>query len=289
MIPQTMRVETINVCNEKCYFCPYPDLSRDKGKMTEELYRHILKQHSVISNPKLLFPANIGEPLLDKRLPYFIEIASKEFGYKEIATFSNATLLNLDTAKALIKAGLKEIMLTLHGLKEQNFVEITGFKDYNLVKKNIINFILLNTEMGNPVKIFLDIYSEYTVEEAQKDDVVKVALENNVHLTLEPLINTHNWAGKKGEIKNLRNVGCDRIYNQFGVLHNGNVNPCCVDTEGQYIFGNANDSSLLEIFSGNMRKHLVEMEKTNNLHKISLCKYCDLDCHKKIEPAVLSC
>lgn len=273
-IPPTMRVETISYCNESCSFCPYPNLKREKGRISFDLFEKIVEEHSQISGAKLLMPANVGEPLLDPRIFDFLKLATKR--YQTVSMFTNSTLLNEDRARRLIDSGLSEIMFTLHGLTEEYFRNITGHQDYQAVRENIARFVELNQQSGSPIRVYFNIYSPHKREDVLSDDLVAQCQDTGVALSIHSLEDIHNWGGLLPSERKEREVGCPRIYDQFGVLHDGRVVPCCVDSEARYILGDVNCQSLQEIFSAEKYATLVEKEIAGALRDIPLCRYCDM-------------
>lgn len=274
-IPALMRIETTNYCNEACSFCPYPTLEREKGRMSFDLFDKVTDEHSQIEGGKILFPATIGEPLLDKRIFDFVRLAAEKYG--KVSMFTNSSLLDEERARKLIESGLTEIMFTLHGLTADYFRKITGFKDYERVRENIARFIELNAAEGSPVTVFFNIYSPHERDTVLADDLASRSMELGLNLTIHSMEDAHNWAGLMASEREERTKGCGRIYSQFGVLYDGRVVPCCVDSEARYPLGNVNNQSLNEIFSSERYLHLVRKEQERMLRDISLCQYCDLN------------
>lgn len=274
-IPSLMRVETFTYCNEECKFCPYTKLTRKKGSMSFELFNRLVDEHSLTcEDAKILFPATVGEPLLDNRIFDFVKIAAQN--YKNVAMFSNASLLYKNNAEKLIKSGLTEIMLTLHGLTEEAYTNITNYNGYYSVKRNIVDFIETNAAYGYPVNVYLDIYTEASKEDIDSDELVNKARNHNINLFIKPIEDTHNWGGSVGKNEIIRNYGCKRIYNQFAVLFDGTIVPCVIDYDASYILGDANKNSLDEIFNGEEYAKLVNCEKENTLCDIKLCEHCNI-------------
>lgn len=274
-IPRTMRIEISNVCNERCSICPYMNMKRKKWYMDEAIFEKALQEHSKIFDANLLFPANVWEPLIDTRIYSFIYKAKSSYNYKHIAMFSNATLLSKDNFDLLVTSWLTELMLTLHGLKEDNFKNITWFNDYPTVRNNIINAMRANKEKNMPVKIFLDIYSEYPVDEVNKDEIVHVANECWVKLSILQMKDTHTWWWKINAVRK-RSIWCKRIYDQFWVLWNWDIVPCCIDVEWDYLLGNIQEKTLQEIFSDTSYLKLITLEKDKKISDLKLCEYCTI-------------
>lgn len=273
LIPRIMRIENISYCNERCTICPYHELRRTKGAMKEDLFEKLIIEHSSsVSNPKLIFPASIGEPFLDSNFLNKIGFAKKY--YKSIATFSNASILTEEIFLKYIECGGTELMLTLHGFTEKMHLDITQTKLYWIVRSNIENIAELNFKLGSPIEIYLDVYAYYS-DECMKyvGEISKMGVK--VHWL--DLKYTHNWGGRiTGYSKKKVHNNCERIYEQFGIQYNGNVVPCCIDIEGSYILGNANDQSLKEIFASKKYIELIESERKGLIRNYSLCANCNV-------------
>lgn len=272
-IPRTMRIENISSCNEKCTICPYGELKRKKGIMSDELYEKLVIEHSSsVDNPKLIFPASIGEPFLDGQFLDKISFARKY--YCNIATFSNASVLSKDIFLRYIQCGGSELMLTLHGFTENMHAKITRSNLYRIVRTNIEDIAALNYSVGSPIKIYLDIYAEESVECL---DYINMMVKLGVKAYRFDMEATHNWGGRvNGYSKRVVHNYCNRIYEQFGVQHNGNVVPCCTDVEGQYILGNANHQTLSQIFASKRYFDLVKAERRGTINDNPLCALCNV-------------
>ena len=272
-IPQIMRVENTNSCNERCMICPYENSRRNKGEMDNELFEKIIIEHSSsVDNPKLIFPASIGEPFLDRCFLDKVSFASKY--YTSIATFTNASMLSKDVFLKYIQCGGTELMLTLHGFTKKMHTYITTTELYDTVRSNIEMVAETNSAVQVPITLFLDVYA------ADSDDcmcfIAKMTdLGVNAHrIDIEKI---HNWGGNINQYsKRGKHNDCHRIYEQFGVQYNGAVVPCCIDFEGKYILGDASKQSLKNIFSSSKYDQLVNLEKHGCIRNNSLCSLCNL-------------
>lgn len=274
-VPSTMRVENIAFCNLKCNICPYADIKRHKGIMTDYLFEKIINEHSsVTKNPKLIFPASVGEPFLDDKFLKRVEFASKK--YTTISTFTNATMLSKDNFLKYVNNGGNELMLTLHGFTKSSYELITKSNEYDRVYNNIVSIAKINHKINNPITIYLDVYSAKSVQcDRFIDEMNEYGLIAQ-HINLNQI---HNWGGVIPKSKRIRSsINCERIHQQFGVLYDGTVVPCCIDYEGNYPLGNANNSSLVDIFSSLAYQTLLENDKAKSLHDhVSICKYCNIN------------
>ncbi|MEN2994549.1 MAG: GTP 3',8-cyclase MoaA [Thermodesulfovibrio sp.] len=121
-----LRISVTDRCNLRCIYC-----------MPEEGISKILPHSEILSYEEILQIVEIGvdlgitniritggEPLLRKDIVNFIERLAKTKGIKDIGMTTNGILLK-KFAKALYKAGLKRVNISLDSLDENKFRKIT--------------------------------------------------------------------------------------------------------------------------------------------------------------------
>lgn len=273
VVPSVMRVENISYCNEKCIICPYSKSTRKPGVMKQALFEKIVLEHAAIARiPKLIFPASIGEPLLDEL--FFDRVAFASSVYSSIAVFTNSTLLDDRAIRRYIDAGGTELMLTLHGYSREMHKYITKTDTYEMVRRNIEHAARVNIEQGKPITIYLDIYAD---ESVACRNFIDEMIQFGVLVQRLDLSKTHNWGGEVNCFSQRSNSRfCRRIYEQFGVQYDGTVVPCCIDTEGRYKLGNVAQSSLTEIFSSANYNDLTQIEMRGQIRTNTLCAQCNI-------------
>ena len=107
-------LEIIENCNLKCSFCSRGDR---KGVYDKKVLKNIIKMYYDKGFKKLIFTG--GEPLLHPDLDELISFA-KPFGF-ELAIQTNGILLTRGMSKRLKKAGLDQILMSIHS--HLSFVE----------------------------------------------------------------------------------------------------------------------------------------------------------------------
>ena len=277
-IPKTIRIENTKLCNETCTFCPYT-MEEGKGKhMSEEIYHLALSQHRELGGDKILFPSTLGEPLLSRHFEDWVKIASTQYGYSEIHTFSNATVLHPERANRLMDNGLTGIMFTLHGLTQEYFQEITGFKYYDRVVDNIRYFAQENARRKHPVKVFLTIYSPHHKAFVEEHSLVRELKDLGVILTIHDMSELHNWGGdiqvNESKLHAEHQIPCKRLWSQIGIAYNGDIVMCCCDYSGSVKLGNINESSLQDIFFLGEHKKIRDLHQLGESSKIKVCSEC---------------
>ena len=125
----TIEIETYNRCNNICPFCPVNrnDDPRKPHFMDENLFNSIIDQlhHMDYRGYISLFSNN--EPLLDKRIFRFIEIAKEKLPNAKHALFTNGLLLDVEKF--------------LHLVNHLDLLIIDNYDDnFNLTGREITHF-----------------------------------------------------------------------------------------------------------------------------------------------------
>src|SRR4029077_3643696 len=104
VLPEIVQIESTNICNAKCVFCPRDEMHRRQGVMSLELFRKIVDECAELGITHVRVH-NYGEPFLDRHLTAKVRYA-KEKGIKEVGMISNGSLITEKIARGVIEAGL---------------------------------------------------------------------------------------------------------------------------------------------------------------------------------------
>src|SRR5687768_1461423 len=110
-LPEIVQIESTNICNAKCVFCPRDDMHRRQGVMSFELFRKIVDECAELGITHVRVH-NYGEPFIDRRLVEKVRYA-KQKGIKEVGMISNGSLITDDVARGIIDAGLDAINISV--------------------------------------------------------------------------------------------------------------------------------------------------------------------------------
>lgn len=274
-------VEITNICNLNCNFCP--KTSRKLKFMEKEDFEKVVK--SIKPYTDHVYLHLMGEPFLNKNIKTFLDICS-EYELKVNIT-TNGTLIN-EVKEILINAeSLRQINFSLHSF-EANDSNI----DFNEYLDNIINFIkeanektgvictlrLWNQDLkykaSNDMNVDILTYlqEQFHVQEDVKETLkVKNSfkLRDRVYISMGQKF---MWPSLETEELGER-AFCYGLRDQIGVLVDGTVVPCCLDSEGNIPLGNIfknsmseiiNSKRAMDIYDGFSRRRAVE----------ELCKKC---------------
>ncbi|MEY4503959.1 MAG: hypothetical protein RL154_251 [Pseudomonadota bacterium] len=93
-------------------------------------------------------------------------------------------------------------------------------------------------------------------------------LAAKIRLNYAPLF---EWASLNNQVYN--DSYCHAPFDQFGILSNGKVVPCCLDKDGIIELGNIKTESLKDILSS-QRVQIMKSNFKNNIVVEELCKHC---------------
>lgn len=156
-------IETSSLCNRKCNYCPVAYYPRQKIDMPEIVFFRIINQLAEKKYRGMIGLHWYNEPLLDKRLFKFIEYARSRCPKSHIYFATNGDFLDINTFKALIKAGINHITISLH--KEDfsddlhKFLDSLDKKDKKYIHINPLGYIcnragaLRELEILKPIKL----------------------------------------------------------------------------------------------------------------------------------------
>src|SRR5512138_2546427 len=88
-LPDIVQIESTNICNAKCVFCPRDEMERKQGVMSWELFTRIVDECVTLGIPTIRLH-NYGEAFIDRRLVEKIRYA-KDQGIREIGIISNGS------------------------------------------------------------------------------------------------------------------------------------------------------------------------------------------------------
>src|SRR5215204_3238492 len=99
IMPEIVQIESTNICNAKCVFCPRDEMHRRQGIMSRELFRKVVDECAELGITHVRVH-NYGEAFLDRYLTEKVKYA-KDKGIKEVGMISNGSLITEKVARAV--------------------------------------------------------------------------------------------------------------------------------------------------------------------------------------------
>jgi sulfatase maturation enzyme AslB (radical SAM superfamily) len=266
-MPDIVQIESTNICNAKCVFCPRDEMLRRQGIMTVELFRKIVDECAELGITHVRMH-NYGEAFMDRKLVEKVRYA-KQKGIREVGMISNGSLITEPVARGMIDAGLDAINISVDASGKEVFESTRIGLKYDKVIANIERLVRLRGESGKRrPKLILSFVRQNNSADEQAFIEHWKSIADKIHVT-----DLHNWAGTLNTQSDV-NYPCYRPWLTFTVLWDGRVSLCCADFDGKTILGDLNTHSIAEVWNAEpyrkvRREHLESGGP-------DICRACDL-------------
>ncbi len=255
-------LEITNNCNLNCSFCIGND--RNKKFLSKEEFNLLLDK--LEGYTKYLYFHVMGEPLLHPLINEFIDLASLRY-YVNIT--SNGYLIK----RVEDNKNIRQINLSLHSF------DVRYNKDFDDYMNDIFNSVDTLVANNTIVKYRLWVNSEYKEKILNKlNDKYDVAIGDNKSLKLADNIyyeveEEFIWPSMDNDYYN-EEGSCRGLRDHIGILVDGTVVPCCLDSAGIINLGNIYKQELNDIIGSDLIK---EMKRgfLNNKKVHELCRKCN--------------
>lgn len=254
-------IETTNLCNLNCDFCIKN--RRKKEIMTIQNFKIILSKIKNYTN--YIYLHILGEPLLNPKLNEFILLSSNEGFNINITT--NGYLID----KIKDNKNIRQVNISLHSFDIKYNVELKKYLNniFDSVEELIKNDTYVSLRLWVKNKYSEDIINE--VNNYYKLNITKnTKIKENLFFNFEkqfiwPDLNNsyYNESGK-----------CYGLTDHIGILVDGTIVPCCLDTLGIINLGNIFKEEIDEILNKKTVIKMIEGFK-NNKKEMELCKHCN--------------
>lgn len=285
-------VEITNICNLRCDFCP--DTKRHLKHMTIEEFSHIAKEINPFTD--YIYFHIMGEPLLNPQIGEFISICNENRLMVNITT--NGTLLGKDKDVLLNSQGLRKVSISLHSYEanrerislEEYLSEAATFATEASRKGIICEFRLWNVVANNEKEIetvksgssLNDTIMNYMINafkqaapQATPAHLTENVLRQNVKLADKVFLNLaqkFEWPDMESK-DSTKDIFCYGLRDQFGILVDGTVVPCCLDSDGNIPLGNIFEQPLKDILCSE-RANSIYRGFTVRTGVEELCRRC---------------
>ena len=238
-------VEITNICNMACSFCH--GHSREPRQMTEAEYARVLEQLS--GKTQYIYHHLMGEPLVHPLLPRFIEMAAQAGFHPMITT--NGTLLD-SRGDALLDKGLHKVNISLHSFEagqpetHRHYIEkIAAFTEKANQKETIVSLRLWNNGYDQGRNQTTLALLRETLSGQWMPNSRGYRIRDKLFLEWG---DRFAWPDLKEQDYGER-VSCYGLRDHFGILCDGTVVPCCLDSDGSIALGNVFREELSDILS----------------------------------------
>ncbi len=270
-------IEIGNVCNLACSFCP--TLKRERRQMNEGEFRRVMDEVAPYASE--IFFHLMGEPLLHPMLESFLAIA-ESYGVP-VSITTNGFLLSKQGGILLRHSKIiKKVNISLQSYEaNRERCSLASYLD------ECISFAKCATDVGIYAVFRLwNMDSETEKGRNSHNDEILARLHDTYpdewqarysgyrigKNTFLECAEIFEWPSES-EATPCDEGRCHGLLDQIGILADGTVVPCCLDSEGEIALGNIYAEHLTDILQGARAR---EMERAMRLGTFTeaLCKSC---------------
>ena len=255
-------VEVTNICNLNCDFC----IKNKRKEKFIELDDFKLLLDKVKDYTGYLYFHILGEPLMHPNINKLIDIASTNF---KINITTNGYLID----RIKNNKNIRQLNISMHSFSDKYNIPLNKYLDniFDSVEELIKNNAYISLRMWVKNKYNKDMinYINNRYHTNIKEDIKNITIKdklyiNNFHEFIWPDLN-NNYYSEEGT--------CYGLTDHIGILVDGTIVPCCLDTQGIINLGNIYKEKIEDIMNQDRVKNMITNFK-NHKKCEELCKHC---------------
>lgn len=259
-------IEITNNCNLDCTFCIKNH--RKQKFMTEEEFRSILDK--LKGHTKYLYFHLLGEPLLHPKLINFINLANAN-GFQVNITTNGYLIKRLSNCK-----NIRQINVSLHSYDTKYNISIDDyinniFSVIDDLSNNTYFSLRFWTHNDNSKQILQLINKKFNLNLGIYNLSDNTKLAKNVYLSINK---EFIWPSLDNDYYD-ENGSCYALKQHIGILVDGTIVPCCLDSKGDINLGNILEDNLDDIINSPRYQQMIEGFKCSKKIEM-LCKKCPI-------------
>jgi len=285
--PYTLILDTTNLCNLECVWCPTGQKKQTRPLVTmpkEQAFK-IIDMLGIYLKEILFF--NWGEPFLNKDITEIIAYAKRKYGpYTVISSNMNVGLSYEDACK-IVDSGLDKFIASIDGISQDIYEKYRKCGNVQFAFENLRMLIKAKKDKKSETPQIVWQYLVFKHNEHELESVKKLASDIAVDkLEFEKPWCPVDWASTKEEYSNYvpgkaekeykkKNSYCNWLWNAIVVNSNGSVSPCCSVEDEKEDFGSIFGQSFFKLYNN---KEFVAARRYNKNRKsgghVNRCTVC---------------
>ena len=262
-------VEITNICNMNCSFCH--GHNRTPRQMTEAEYARVLEQ--LTGKTQYIYHHLMGEPLIHPLLPRFIQMA-RQAGFRPMIT-TNGTLLDR-VGDTILTQDLYKVNISLHSFEgdqqashRRYLQQVADFAQKANREGIIISLRLWNNGCDEGRNGTTETFLREALPGQWVENTRGYRIRDGLFLEWS---DRFVWPDQNASDCGDR-VFCYGLKDHFGILCDGTVVPCCLDSDGIISLGNVFQEELSGILDSPRAKAIAEGFQRRKAVE-TLCRRC---------------
>lgn len=276
-------IEISNCCNLQCSFCP--PTKRRLQTMKSDDFRRVLE--AIKGHGDYIYLHIKGEPLLHPELDQLLNLC--EAYHLKVTITSNGTLLLKQLPTILAHQCIRQVSISLQSFEgeaqgpdfDRYFEEVLESVNSLRRSSKIISELRLWNYEENDLKGLSNNKNKHVIELIEKRLELNEAIQGRlkkgkgIKLTEQVYLSqSYEFEWPNMSLKEISSVGtCYGLRQQVGILVNGDVVPCCLDSEGDIILGNVFENDFESIVTSPRANNMIEGFQQQHIVE-ALCKRC---------------
>ena len=263
-------IEITNTCNLNCSFCIKDN--RMKKEMSIDEFETVLKKIDKYTDYIYLHVK--GEPLIHNKLDEILSLTNKYKKYVNITT--NGVLLKNKINILKKYNNIRQINISLHSENNKdNYIDdildaVDELKTIFIVYRF---WTLKDNKLDNKMLEYLNkIKEKYNINNELYNEIINgnnLKIINNIYINKDK---EFEWPDISNNYYN-ENGFCYGLKNQIGVLVDGTITICCLDSFGVSNLGNIFNDDIEIIMNSEKVKNIIKGFNNRKVY-LDICKHC---------------
>jgi len=280
--PFLVDIELTNHCNLACIMCPRHAMKRDKGFMSEDIFRKIIDECAKYKTPIRFI--RFGEPFLHPKIIGFCQYAKSKKLVLHIT--NNGLALEERHMHALVDLAVDSVIFSFQGTTKERYQSIRNNCLYDKLTdaiKRLVHlrgdrekpFIHVSTTVLDDSEAEISQFVEYWAHTVDSVGVGKTLLYTIPVDGLEPSL-----ARKIRELRKTETIKkvygpCTEVFQKLSVDWDGKITCCCGDFDQLLTVGDIRESTLSRVWNHSRHLAIYRELLQAGLHKsLNLCSTC---------------
>lgn len=273
--PPMVILDVCNLCNLECIHCPHVTLKKEKSyKPTFLSWEWFTKIADEIADHPgtLLRYASDGETLLHPRFVDMVEYAHQA-GVKPQNLTTNGYAMDEKTSRALLKAGIDVIDVSLDALRKDTYDRVRRKSNYHRVMSNLHKLIELRDKMKADTKIMVSIVDQPEAA-GEVDDFINFWTPLVDRVLVRRFCNVLGLVKSPDHEKTGGRYPCPQFWKRVTITCSGHFRFCVEDWRNTSVVGHIEKDSIEKIWKSEAYKRLRNLHLEGRYDEIPECKNC---------------